>query len=482
MPTLGPALRPARVRHLLVRLAAALGVGAALLLCLGGLAPASAHPSPWTTVVVSPGSEAVTLDAQIPIEEYELATGESIAPTPNGVEAAAAGLARRVARDVGVVVAPQDVPAGSTGISTQGGVLLEPRVVEVSLGHVGGYPSLSVRLSVPTAGPAHRVALRWLLVSREVPSHKAYVSSLAGGSTTLVGLATQADPWVEVIGTGARGTAHPVGLRTMIGTGMRHIAGGYDHLLFLTMLLLPAPLVVRGRRGPGGDATAPGAPRRGVIATARLVAGIATAFTLGHSITLALVSFGLLDVPGKPVEIAVAVSIVVAAVHAVRPLVPRGELAIAAGFGLVHGCAFATTIVELGLDRAHTLLAVLGFNLGIELAQLCVVVATVPLLYLASASRDYAYLVLAVAGAGSVCALDWILALLRDTPPALAPVFDTLSDHPVWSWAGLAALCLSLHLTRSASEPAMPAGRADAGRAARKRTSPRIRADPGAGS
>ena len=122
--------------------------------------------------------------------------------------------------------------------------------------------------------------------------------------------------------------------------GMRHIAEGTYHLLFLLALLLPAPLMVVGSRWAGfGDV------RHTLLRTFRVV----TAFTLGHSITLALAALGAVRVPSRPVEVLIAVSILVSAVHALRPLFPGREAAIAAFFGLVHGLAFAATLGELGL-------------------------------------------------------------------------------------------------------------------------------------
>ena len=94
---------------------------------------------------------------------------------------------------------------------------------------------------------------------------------------------------------------------------MRHIAEGTDHLLFLLVLLLPAPLVVSGLRwGP------PAGVRRSLLR----ILGIVSAFTLGHSITVALAALNAINVPSRPVEVLIAVSILVSAVHAYRPIFP----------------------------------------------------------------------------------------------------------------------------------------------------------------
>jgi HupE / UreJ protein len=147
----------------------------------------------------------------------------------------------------------------------------------------------------------------------------------------------------------------------MVRYGFHHVLEGVDHLLFLIAVLLPAPLIAaagRWRRGTGP------------VSTAKAVLRVVTAFTLGHSITLIAAAVGWITVPSRPVEVLIAASVGVAAVHAVRPLAARGEAILATGFGLVHGLAFAGVLSDLGIDGTTSLLSLLAFNVGIELAQL----------------------------------------------------------------------------------------------------------------
>lgn len=174
--------------------------------------------------------------------------------------------------------------------------------------------------------------------------------------------------------------------------GVHHISEGTDHLLFLLTLLLPAPLLTLAGRWKGGATI-----RRSLIH----ILGIVTAFTLGHSLTLALSGFGLVRLPSQPVEVLIAVSILVSAVHAIRPLFPGRETIIAASFGLIHGLAFASALNELGLRGFYRLISVLGFNLGIEAMQLAVVTITFPALLLLSRTRFYSPF--RIAGAGFAC-------------------------------------------------------------------------------
>ena len=406
---------------------------------VGTAAPASAHPSAWTSVSVETHEGYVTLDAEIPLDRYAVATHTDIDATAAGVEAAAASIETYLLDNIEI-----DIDGEPATL----------QVESVLLGSRSGQSDLAVRMttadlddpSYAADGSLGDVRLTWRAVTAQIPSHKVYVSEEVDGQTELIDVLTNAHA-VTSISAGTEDAARSrVSVREMVDLGMEHIATGYDHLLFLTMLLLPAPLAARRRRT--------GLPA--LRLTLRRVVLVATAFTVGHSITLALVSFGVLQVPRRPVETLVAVSIVVAAVHAWRPLVNRGEVLIAAGFGLVHGTAFATTILELGLDRGATVRAVLGFNLGIEAAQLIVIVAVVPLLFLASANRDYRLLMGTLATLGTIAAVDWIIAIWRGGSARLEPVFDTVGKHHYLAWGALAAIAVTMWLVRQ-SAPVDPA-------------------------
>lgn len=225
------------------------------------------------------------------------------------------------------------------------------------------------------------------------------------------------------------------GVSETVRLGVQHTGEGADHLLFLLMLLIPAPLVSRGGRWrPGGDG------RRSAIRVVHVV----TAFATGHSITLALAALGVIQVPARFVESLIALSILVSAVHALRPLVPRGEPVIAAGFGLVHGLAFATLLGDMGLSGAGLASSLLGFNLGIELTQLLVVALVMPSLYVLSQTRAYTALRTALAVLGLVLSAAWLLertTLLGSDP--LAAVSTAAVEHPfaVAGALALVALC-----------------------------------------
>lgn len=133
--------------------------------------------------------------------------------------------------------------------------------------------------------------------------------------------------------------------------GVEHILGGIDHLLFVLCLLL----IVQGKW---------------------LLVKTITAFTVAHSITLALATLGFISIPQAPVEAVIALSILFLAVELVkqqqgkRDLAMRAPWIVAFIFGLLHGFGFASALSEIGLPQADIPLALLMFNVGVEVGQL----------------------------------------------------------------------------------------------------------------
>jgi hypothetical protein len=202
--------------------------------------------------------------------------------------------------------------------------------------------------------------------------------------------------------------------------GMRHISEGTDHIMFLLALLLPAPLLARGCRW-GRSAT--------TFDSLRHILGIVTAFSVGHSLTLALAASGIVHVPSRPIEVLIAVSILLSALHAIRPMFPGREAAIAASFGLIHGLAFATAVSGLGFGGWYRLISLLGFNLGIEAMQIMVVTVTMPSFLLLS--RTPAYSLLRVGGAlfAALAATGWIVERLLNVRSALDSLVERAAHH-----------------------------------------------------
>jgi HupE / UreJ protein len=231
--------------------------------------------------------------------------------------------------------------------------------------------------------------------------------------------------------------------------GLRHIAEGTDHLLFLLALLLPAPLLAKGGRW---------SQRASVQRSLLQILRIVTAFTLGHSLTLALAAFGVVQLPSRPVEVLIAVSILISAIHAIRPLFPGREDVIAAFFGLVHGLAFASALGDLGFSSWYRLVSLFGFNLGIEAMQLTVVAITLPSLLLLSRTRAYALLRTVGACFAALAALGWIVERLLNIGSVTDPLVESVAHRA--PWIAMALFLLSLccwPLRELAKEPAASA-------------------------
>ncbi|SHG45326.1 HupE / UreJ protein [Flavobacterium fluvii] len=189
------------------------------------------------------------------------------------------------------------------------------------------------------------------------------------------------------------------GFKSMVKLGMQHIKEGTDHLLFLLVLLLPATLVVNRKKWGGF-----GGVKYSIVGLLKIV----TAFTIGHSITLLIGALGWLHLPSELVEVLIAFSILISAIHAIYPLFPGKEVYVAAGFGLIHGLAFASILVNLNLDTSEMVLSILSFNIGIELMQLFVIGITVPWIILLSKSSTYNYVRNLLAVLAGIAALAWI--------------------------------------------------------------------------
>jgi HupE / UreJ protein len=239
---------------------------------------------------------------------------------------------------------------------------------------------------------------------------------------------SRSDPVYVKSWSGARGWMGTAGnwfggFASMFHLGMRHIAEGTDHLLFLLALLLPAPLVVFGFRWAGF-----GSVRHCLLQILKVV----SAFTVGHSITLALAALGLVRVPSRPIEVLIAVSILVSAAYALRPLFPGREAGMGAFFGLIHGLAFATTLGDLGLGRWERVASILGFNLGIETMQLIVIAAAMPSLVLLSRTRAYTLLRIGGALFAGFASVGWIIEWLLNVHNSVDVIVDGVAHHAVW--------------------------------------------------
>lgn len=389
------------------------------------------HALPGTAVLLDFARDHVELDATMPLDQFELGFKHPVMDRPMATVERYRPQLEAYLIDHIRPVAPDGRPwaVGVEQLDVQPATDLSPIDLHAR-----------VRLTPPAGAPVRRFRLNYSVINHEVMTHTVLVFARHDWETGLVGPQPELLGTIRWLTTGidvdrARGSFWQ-GFLSVLRLGMQHIAEGTDHLLFLLALLLPAPLLRAGRRWGGY-----GGARHAAVRLARLV----TAFTLGHSLTLVVGAFTPVVVPAKPVEVAIAVSILVSALHAWRPLLGGREAWVAAGFGLIHGLAFSQVIAGAGLDGWHRAAAVLGFNLGIELVQLAVVAVTVPWLVLLAKAGRYTPVRLAGAGFAAVAALAWMGERISGTPNPVSQLLEGLMDTAPGLVIVLAGLALVAH-------------------------------------
>ncbi len=232
--------------------------------------------------------------------------------------------------------------------------------------------NVSFHLVYPLPPGTARLTFRAPKIPELPPGHRQFVIiSNAEGSTIGKKLLSAKDGTLEIsltsaaLGQSATVRGSEAGGDTpifwgFIKLGVEHIWTGYDHLLFLFALLV-------------------------VCRTFRSIVGIVTCFTLAHSITLALATLGIVNLPARLVEPAIAASIVFVGAENLwrRGAEPPGRWRLTFAFGLIHGFGFASVLRDLGVGRGSEGIAMplLTFNLGVELGQVAVAAVVLPLVW-----------------------------------------------------------------------------------------------------
>jgi len=256
---------------------------------------------------------------------------------------------------------------------------------------VDGAPCRPGRIAIQDVGAGLRALLDYSLHCPAAPGRLELEESWAGlfgeHYQTIATIRSPQGGGEDLLGEGSAqisidmGAPSPAGLAGFVRLGVEHILTGYDHLLFLLALLAGASNFWR-------------------------VLGIASMFTLAHSITLSLAVLGLVHAPAAVVEPLIAVSIIWVAVE---NMLDAGQLwrrfAVAFGFGLVLGLGFADALSPLALIGWPLVRALAGFNLGVELGQMIAISLVLPVLlaigHLGRRAVVYRYASLAVAMAGA---------------------------------------------------------------------------------
>lgn len=378
----------------------------------------AAHPMPESRVWIDTLPQGLQLTLEIPLNRLEFAYGKPLAEDSREVLSQHGdGLARYLLQHVG---------ARSGNVGWQA---LRPQ-----LSVVGADPAAELHVKMELRAPAgadpRQTTLLYDAVTHEVRTHRVqlflrndWAGGFAGEPPLPLGeLDFQRNTLPLALGEVRTGG----GVLRLVRAGAEHIADGADHMLFLLLLLVVAPL-----SAVAGTWSSARKPREAW----RHVAWVVTAFTLGHMLTLVLGSSGWVRPPTKPVEVAVAVTIAIAALHTWRPVFARAEAAMALVFGLVHGFAFSASLGGSGLIIAQHAAALAAFNGGIELMQLATVLLVLPpLLWLARHhALAFARTRQAVATVALACAAVWIAERLGDAQWMLD-----------WAWRSTALSALLL--------------------------------------
>ncbi|MBL4709774.1 MAG: HupE/UreJ family protein [Flavobacteriales bacterium] len=197
------------------------------------------------------------------------------------------------------------------------------------------------------------------------------------------------------------------GFIAMVKLGMWHIWIGLDHILFLVALILPS--VIRRNENKLENSSSKWIPVGKFKPAFLYILGIVTAFTVAHSITLAIAALGLVDLSSRYVESIIALSIALAALHNIKPIFHSKEWIIALLFGLFHGFGFASVLGEKGLAGEFVSLSLLGFNVGVEIGQVLIVAGIFPILYLIRKTKFYPKLLIYGSIVLILISIHWVI-------------------------------------------------------------------------
>ncbi len=390
---------------------------------ISGVRPAFAHLTPNSEIKLRIERSEVVADVVIPKGEYAFATGN-----PIGEDTRSLAIAKRYLEQRFV-------------LQSFDGAVWKPTFKTVEFVQIAGPPDLHaiVSFAAPSVTDARRFTIKWNAVVDQTPNHFALfvIVDDYGAKVSereILGVARKGQTSLDI----DRGKASSFRIFAgAVSLGAHHIALGYDHMMFLLALLLPAALIAR--RGRWGRI-------RSQRSTAMNLLRIVTAFTLGHSVTLVAASLASLRLPVAPVEIAIAISVLVSAIHAIKPLAPGWEPMMALLFGLVHGLAFATLVSSAGVAVAGQALSLFGFNVGIELAQIAIVICALPAILFVAAEPELRALREGIAAFAIFCSLIWILNRASGAGDYLIGLLETAIYFVAGGIALLSIYAVMIHL------------------------------------
>ncbi len=223
-----------------------------------------------------------------------------------------------------------------------------------------------------------QISLTVPLISLLARGHRQHLTVINSANQTIVQQILSKDSEAITLSTDVVSSSHI--FQQYFVEGVWHIWIGFDHILFLVTLLLPAALVYRNSQWQQISQL------QSVMSdTLKIV----TMFTLAHSITLSMAALNIVQISSSVIEPVIAFSVLVTSLNNLKPLFHQTRWLLAFVFGLIHGFGFAAVLTELGLNNQALLSSLIGFNLGVEAGQLAIVCLFIPVAYLARHTRVY---------------------------------------------------------------------------------------------
>ena len=399
----------------------------------------SAHPMPHSILLLDVKADGIDAELNLPLNEFQF-----VFPNED-LDKGYRTLIQRKGKWLDQYLLDHISVTDSAGHSWTI-FIKEKKVSENEQSFTGKYHELTYQLwmqSPKGSSPRHFI-LRYDAIMHQLVTHKLFLKikqDWYGGMTAEDSLnanlgvlsVNPADNSIQPVIVNLEEGGVLKGIKTMINLGMDHIAEGADHLLFLLVLLLPATLLVENKRW-----TAFGGFKYSIFRLLKTV----TAFTIGHSISLMAGSLKWITLPQQPVEIAIAFTILVTAIHAIRPLFYGKEAFVAVGFGLIHGLAFSSVLSEMCLDTKQMAYSILGFNIGIELMQLFVIFCTVPWLMVLSKNQSFHWLRIGGALCAIIASFAWIIERSTGHANFISNMVDQIVMKGKWLILVLATLTI----------------------------------------
>lgn len=223
------------------------------------------------------------------------------------------------------------------------------------------------------------------------------------------------------------------GIVGMFQAGLIHVRQGFDHIVFIVILILPMPfLYTRTRRDKFGELKNSGWH----------LFNLAAVFSVGHTAALLCGCVGWFRWPIGVMEILIAVIIIISAIHVFWPIVAGKEWILPLAFSVIHGLAYSSIISDSGLSAGRLVLSIIGFNLGVLVMQMLIMVFFAPWFFIAAESSLYRIVKYTVALVGIFLSLFWIYEIVSGKGSQVIVALNMLIGRPVWVVAFTAVIAL----------------------------------------